>query len=67
MNSSSSLLLSGQKLSLEEVQSVARGLRKVELNPSSVPRVDASRQTINSILKKEVAVYGVNTGFGKAL
>ena len=65
MNSSPSLLLSGQKLSLEEVQGVACGLRKVELNPSSVQRVDASRQTINSILKKEVAVYGVNTGFGK--
>jgi histidine ammonia-lyase len=27
--------------------------------------VDASRQLIERILKKEVAVYGVNTGFGK--
>ena len=65
MNSSSPLLLSGQNLSLEEVQAVARGLRKAGLNPSSLARVDASRQTIENILEKKVAVYGVNTGFGK--
>ena len=65
MNFSSPLWLSGQNLSLEEVEAVARGLGKAGLNPSSVARVDAARQTIENILKKDVAVYGVNTGFGK--
>ena len=65
MNSSLPLLLSGKNLSLEEVDSVARGLGKVGLNPSSLARVDAARQTIENILRKDVAVYGVNTGFGK--
>ena len=35
------------------------------LATSAVARVDASRQLIEKILEKEVAVYGVNTGFGK--
>ncbi len=37
----------------------------MSLAPSALPRVDASRQLIEKILEKEVAVYGVNTGFGK--
>jgi histidine ammonia-lyase len=37
----------------------------VGLAPSAVARVDASRQLIEKILEKEVAVYGVNTGFGR--
>jgi len=37
----------------------------VGLATSAVARVDASRQLIEKILEKEVAVYGVNTGFGK--
>jgi len=37
----------------------------VGLAPSALARVDASRQLIERILEKEVAVYGVNTGFGK--
>ena len=40
-------------------------MRKVDLHPSSLARVAASRQTIETILEKEIAVYGVNTGFGK--
>ena len=65
MNPSSPLLLSGQSLSLEDVHAVARGLRKVALNPSSLPRIAAARQVIGNILEKEKAIYGVNTGFGK--
>jgi histidine ammonia-lyase len=37
----------------------------VGLSPSAFARVDASRELIESILEKEVAIYGVNTGFGK--
>ena len=65
MNPSSPLLLSGQNLSLEEVHAVARGMRDVGLAPATRQRMDASRQVISGILQNEVAVYGVNTGFGK--
>lgn len=65
MNQPAPLLLSGQSLSLEEIHHVARGGRQVGLAPSALARVDASRQLIEKILEKEVAVYGVNTGFGK--
>ncbi len=65
MNQSPPLLLSGQSLSLEEIHDVARGGRQVGLAPSALARVDAARETIERILDKEEAVYGVNTGFGK--
>ncbi len=65
MKHSAPLLLSGQNLSLDEIHQVARRGRQVGLAPSALPRVDASRQLIERILEKEVAVYGVNTGFGK--
>jgi histidine ammonia-lyase len=65
MNHSAPLLLSGQNLNLDEIHNVARGGRQVGLAPSALARVDASRQIVEKILEKEVAVYGVNTGFGK--
>ncbi|MGB0054938.1 MAG: histidine ammonia-lyase [Terracidiphilus sp.] len=65
MNHSAQLLLSGQNLSLDEIHTVARRGRQVGLAPSALAGVDSSRQLIEEILKKEVAVYGVNTGFGK--
>jgi histidine ammonia-lyase len=65
MNHSTPLLLSGKNLSLDEIHHVARGGRQVGLAPSALASVDSSRQLIEKILEKEVAVYGVNTGFGK--
>ncbi|MGA9062908.1 MAG: histidine ammonia-lyase [Terracidiphilus sp.] len=65
MNRVSPLLLSGQNLLLEEVHAVARGQQKVSISPSSLAGVEAARQVVLNILEKEVAVYGVNTGFGK--
>jgi histidine ammonia-lyase len=65
MNRLAPLLLSGQNLNLDEIHHVARGGRQVGLAPSAFARVDASRELIESILEKEVAIYGVNTGFGK--
>ncbi|MGA3034384.1 MAG: histidine ammonia-lyase [Terracidiphilus sp.] len=61
----STLLLSGQNLSLEEIHAVARGACQVGLDPASLARVDASHHVIGTILEKDAAVYGVNTGFGK--
>ncbi len=59
------LFLSGQNLSLNQIQAVACGLRKVGIASSSLDRVDAARRVIQEILARDEAVYGVNTGFGK--
>jgi histidine ammonia-lyase len=65
MNDSAALLLSGKNLSLEDIHHVARSGRQVGLAASALESVDASRQLIETILESGVAVYGVNTGFGK--
>jgi len=59
------LLLAGQKLTLEEIHAVSRESRELGLAPASRKRIGAARKVITKILKKDAAVYGVNTGFGK--
>lgn len=59
------LLLDGQALTLEEIDSVALGGRPVEVAPAALRRVAESRGLIERILGAGETVYGVNTGFGK--
>lgn len=65
MDHSAPLLLSGQNLTLEEIDAVTRGGRQVGFESSCLVRVEAAREVIKRILEEEEAVYGVNTGFGK--
>ncbi|MGC9224513.1 MAG: histidine ammonia-lyase [Terracidiphilus sp.] len=65
MNHPSLLLLSGQNLSLEEIQAVACKGRQAGIADQVLARVDAAREVIEKILEEGQAVYGVNTGFGK--
>lgn len=58
------LTLAGQRLSLEQVEEVARG-GKVELSHDANGRMLASRRVIEDIIARGETVYGVNTGFGK--
>jgi len=59
------LELEGQRLSLDQIEAVADGSVAVELAPSARDRVRASREIIESVLREQRVVYGVNTGFGK--
>ncbi|HVF87671.1 MAG TPA: aromatic amino acid lyase, partial [Pyrinomonadaceae bacterium] len=59
------LELDGQALTLEQVAAVARGAESVALSDGARMRMEASRGTIEHIIKAERVVYGVNTGFGK--
>lgn len=52
-----------ERLTLEEIQAVARGAR-VELQPERRSSADRSRETLLRALHGGAAVYGVNTGFG---
>lgn len=59
------LELDGQRLSLEEVASVARSMKGVRLATGARSRVEAARQSVERIIAEGRIVYGVNTGFGK--
>jgi histidine ammonia-lyase len=59
------LELDGQRLTLEEVEGVARGDLRVALAPGARARVEDARRVVEKILSDGRVVYGVNTGFGK--
>lgn len=59
------LELDGQRLTLEEVEGVARGELQVALAPAARARVQDARRVVEKILSDGRVVYGVNTGFGK--
>jgi len=59
------LVLDGSPLTLEAIESVASGQRRVTVVPTALARVAASREVIEHILATGETVYGVNTGFGK--
>ena len=57
--------LDGQKLSLAQVNAVARNQEQVALSPDAVTRIERSRAVVEKIIAEGRTVYGVNTGFGK--
>jgi histidine ammonia-lyase len=57
--------LSGQRLTLSNIRSVAHNNEKVQVASAAHKRMAASRKVIDDIIARDVVVYGVNTGFGK--
>jgi len=60
----SPVLLDGERLTLSDVERVARHGEAVGLDPAARPKVEASRQVIEAALAAERPIYGVSTGFG---
>ena len=58
------LVLSGDAISISEVESVARHGRPVRIAPAVRDRLDAMRAQVDQAARGEEAIYGVNTGFG---
>ncbi len=58
------VLLDGERLSLTDVERVARHGEAVALDPAARPKVEASRRVIEAALTAERPIYGVSTGFG---
>jgi histidine ammonia-lyase len=58
------VLLDGERLTLEDVERVARQGEAVLFDPSARPKVEAARRVIEAALAAERPVYGVSTGFG---
>ena len=59
------VILDGQPLTLDQIESVALAACPVSIAPDAIARVNQSRALIEEILAAGQTVYGVNTGFGK--
>lgn len=62
---SSSLLLSGQPLTLDEISQVSLSGREVSLDLAALPGIQASRAVVDGLLARGEIAYGINTGFGR--
>src|SRR5258708_19363756 len=58
------IVLSGEKLTLEEVGAASGGGARVEIAADARERVRAARRLVDRIAAGEVPTYGINTGFG---
>jgi len=59
------LELDGQRLTLQQIDAVARGQQQVALAESARARAEEARRVVERIVAEGRTVYGVNTGFGK--
>ncbi len=56
--------IDGNHLDINSVVSVARFGEEVEITPIGIENLRRSRKVLETILKSNQAVYGINTGFG---
>jgi histidine ammonia-lyase len=59
-----STVLLGRRLTIDDVDSIARRVAAAAIDPDAVPRIDASRSVVERALADNAVVYGVTTGFG---
>lgn len=59
------VIITGDSLSIEDIVSVARHGRAVELSREGQLKIIRSRETLGSLIDGNRAIYGVSTGFGK--
>ena len=57
--------IDGESLTLDLLYSIALDGAEVELSQQARERMNASRVVVERLIESNVAVYGVNTGFGK--
>jgi len=58
------VMIGMEKMTLEDLVSIARHGFKVQLTKASVQRINEARQLIEQWVKEEKSIYGVTTGFG---
>jgi histidine ammonia-lyase len=59
------IAIDGERLTLENLHSIAIDGAEAELSTTARERMNASRAVIEKLLEAGTVVYGVNTGFGK--
>jgi histidine ammonia-lyase len=52
------------QLTIAKTLAIAQGQLKGRLHPDSIAQVNASREAVETIVREDITVYGVNTGFG---
>ncbi|TCN27145.1 histidine ammonia-lyase [Mesobacillus foraminis] len=57
--------LTGNTLTIEQVERVCYGLEEVSISPESLGKVADSRTAVERIVIDKRKIYGINTGFGK--
>ncbi|MGH7547225.1 MAG: histidine ammonia-lyase [Gemmatimonadales bacterium] len=62
---SSTVIIDGRSLSIEDVVAVARRGVPVRIAPHALDGVRASRRTVENAIARGATMYGVTTGFGK--
>lgn len=60
-----SITISAKQLTLKQISKYLANPGKITLNKDTKIIIENSRKVIDSIIKNEKVVYGVNTGFGK--
>ncbi len=58
------VVIDGNRLTLADLEAVARGPRAAVLDPVARDRVARARAVVDDAVEKGAVVYGVNTGFG---
>ncbi|WP_217586346.1 histidine ammonia-lyase [Lentibacillus saliphilus] len=58
-------ILTGNTLTLAEIEQVVNGGMKVELSQEARERLKRSRQVVERLILERKTMYGINTGFGK--
>lgn len=59
------ITITGEKLSIDDVISVARNNETVEIDQSCLPKIQKSREIVEELLCSHHYIYGINTGFGE--
>lgn len=59
------ILIDGDSLTIDDVISVSRYRKGVELSPNAIDKIDEAREVVEEISKRDFPVYGINTGLGK--
>ncbi|MCD6522403.1 MAG: histidine ammonia-lyase [Candidatus Diapherotrites archaeon] len=57
--------LDGKTLTVEKIVRIARWKERIEIDESTKERIKRSRETVEKLFEKKVAVYGTTTGIGE--
>jgi histidine ammonia-lyase len=57
--------LDGERLTIEQVVSIAREHAVVQVSEEAVKKVGRSREMVERMVREQKVVYGITTGFGK--
>jgi len=58
------VVLTGNTLTLEQLERIADRFESVAVDPAAAAAVDASRAVVDRAAEGDAAAYGINTGFG---